>query len=99
MAFLEFKDIDRQPFHTRFHDPGTAVLQLLVRDVKAATGAWKKAGGEVISGRRARDDGRADSGGATRPEQPDAGADFGAVGAAPLSASQTTHGEHRGHQR
>jgi len=26
MAFLEFKDIDRQPFHTRFHDPGTAVL-------------------------------------------------------------------------
>jgi len=29
--------------------PGTAVLQLLVRDVKAATSAWKKAGGEVIS--------------------------------------------------
>ena len=49
IAFLEFKDIDRMPLQTRFQDPGTPVLQLLVRDVHAVTSAWKKAGGEVVT--------------------------------------------------
>jgi len=49
MAFFEFKDVDRKPLQTRFQDPGTAVLQLLVRDVGAVTSAWKKAGGEVVT--------------------------------------------------
>jgi catechol 2,3-dioxygenase-like lactoylglutathione lyase family enzyme len=34
---------------TRFQDPGTPVLQLLVRDANAVTAAWKQAGGEVVT--------------------------------------------------
>jgi predicted enzyme related to lactoylglutathione lyase len=49
MAFLEFKDIDRKPLRTRFPDPGTAVLQLRVRDADAAMASLKAAGGEVVS--------------------------------------------------
>ena len=33
ITFIEFKDIDRKPLHTRLQDPGTALLQLRVRDV------------------------------------------------------------------
>ena len=49
MAFLEFKDIARKPLMTRVQDPGTAILQLRVRDVDAAAKALKAAGGTVIS--------------------------------------------------
>ena len=49
MAFLEFKDIDRKPLRTRFRDPGTAVLQLRVRDADGVMKALKAAGGEVVS--------------------------------------------------
>jgi len=49
ISFHEFAGIDRRPLRSRFQDPGTAVLQLLARDVKAAADAWKKAGGAVIS--------------------------------------------------
>jgi predicted enzyme related to lactoylglutathione lyase len=49
MAFLEFKDIDRKPFKTRVQDPGTAILQLQVRDADAVTQALKAAGATVIS--------------------------------------------------
>ena len=49
MAFMEFKDIDRKPLHTRVQDPGTPILQVRVADVDAVTKAWKAAGGEVIS--------------------------------------------------
>ena len=49
MAFLEFKDIDRKPIHTRTQDPGTPILQLRVRDVDAVAKAWKAAGGEIVS--------------------------------------------------
>jgi predicted enzyme related to lactoylglutathione lyase len=49
MAFLEFKDIDRKPQRTRVQDPGTAILQLLTRDVAAVTKAWKSAGGEIVT--------------------------------------------------
>ena len=34
---------------TRFQDPGTPVLQLLVRDANAVTAAWKRAGGEIVT--------------------------------------------------
>lgn len=49
MAFLEFKDIDRKPIHTRTQDPGQPILQLRVRDVDAVAKAWKTAGGEIVS--------------------------------------------------
>jgi len=49
MAFLEFKDIARTPLNTGVQDPGTAILQLRVRDVDALTKALKAAGGTVIS--------------------------------------------------
>jgi catechol 2,3-dioxygenase-like lactoylglutathione lyase family enzyme len=49
MAFMEFKDIDRQPLHTRIQDPGTAILQVGVRDIDATVKALKAAGVTVIS--------------------------------------------------
>jgi catechol 2,3-dioxygenase-like lactoylglutathione lyase family enzyme len=49
MAFMEIKDIDRQPLHTRIQDPGTAVLQVGVRDIDATVKALKAAGVTVIS--------------------------------------------------
>ena len=49
MAFMEFKDIDRQPLHTRIQDPGTAILQVGVRDIDATVNALKAAGVTVIS--------------------------------------------------
>ena len=54
IAFLEFKDIERNPLRTRFRDPGTAVLQLRVRDAEKVRSALVAAGGEDLStGRRA----------------------------------------------
>jgi hypothetical protein len=49
MAFLEFKDIDRQPIKTHTQDPGQPILQLRVRDVGAVAQAWKAAGSEIVS--------------------------------------------------
>ncbi len=49
MAFMEFKDIDRKPLHTRVQDPGTAILQVGVRDIDATVKALKAAGVTVIS--------------------------------------------------
>ena len=49
MAFMEFKDIDRKPLHTNIQDPGTAILQVGVRDIDATVMALKAAGVEVIS--------------------------------------------------
>jgi predicted enzyme related to lactoylglutathione lyase len=49
MAFIEFKNVDRKPLHTRVQDPGTAILQLRVRDVDAIAKTLKAAGAEVIS--------------------------------------------------
>jgi hypothetical protein len=49
MAFLEFKDIDRKPLRTRFRDPGTAVLQLRVRDAQKVHDALVAAGAEDLS--------------------------------------------------
>jgi hypothetical protein len=49
MAFMEFKDIDRQLLHTRVQDPGTAILQVGVRDIDATVRALKAAGVTAIS--------------------------------------------------
>lgn len=49
MAFIEFRRIRRSPLHTRVQDPGTAILQLRVRDVDSVLKATKAAGGTIIS--------------------------------------------------
>jgi catechol 2,3-dioxygenase-like lactoylglutathione lyase family enzyme len=49
MAFMEFKDIDRQPLHTRIQDPGTAILQVGVLDIDTTVKALKAARVTVIS--------------------------------------------------
>ena len=49
VTFVEFKGIERKPLHTRMQDPGTALLQLRVRDVDSLVSTLKAAGTEVIS--------------------------------------------------
>jgi len=49
VTFIEFKDIDRKPLHTRLQDPGTALLQLRVRDVDALVKTLKAGGAEIVS--------------------------------------------------
>jgi catechol 2,3-dioxygenase-like lactoylglutathione lyase family enzyme len=49
ITFIEFKDIDRRPLHTRTQDPGTAILQLNVRDLDAMLPKLKAAGFTVVS--------------------------------------------------
>jgi catechol 2,3-dioxygenase-like lactoylglutathione lyase family enzyme len=49
ITFIEFKDIDRKPLHTRLQDPGSALLQLRVRDVDALVKKLKADGAEIIS--------------------------------------------------
>jgi predicted enzyme related to lactoylglutathione lyase len=49
MTFIEFKDIDRKPLSTRVQDPGTAILQILVRDVDSLLNRVKANGGTVVS--------------------------------------------------
>lgn len=49
IAFIEFKDIDRKPLHTRTQDPGTAILQLNVKGLDAMLGKAKAAGFTVVS--------------------------------------------------
>lgn len=49
MTLIEFKGIDRKPLHGRVQDPGTAILQLRVRDVVALTRKLKAAGVPIIT--------------------------------------------------
>jgi catechol 2,3-dioxygenase-like lactoylglutathione lyase family enzyme len=49
MTLIEFKNIDRRPLTGRTQDPGTAILQLRVRDVTAVTAKMKAAGARVIT--------------------------------------------------
>jgi catechol 2,3-dioxygenase-like lactoylglutathione lyase family enzyme len=49
MTFIEFKDIERMPLEGRVQDPGTAILQLRVRDVVALTSKLKAAGVPVVT--------------------------------------------------
>jgi catechol 2,3-dioxygenase-like lactoylglutathione lyase family enzyme len=49
MTFIEFKDINRKPLRTRVQDPGTAILQLNVRDLDGLLKTLKAAGYPAIS--------------------------------------------------
>jgi len=49
ITFIEFKDIDRKPLHTRVQDPGTAILQLNVSDLSTLLPKLKAAGFTVVS--------------------------------------------------
>jgi len=49
ITFIEFKDIDRKPLHTRVQDPGTALLQLRVRDLDGLLPKLKEGGGTIVS--------------------------------------------------
>ncbi len=49
ITFIEFKDTDRKPLHTRLQDPGTALLQLRVRDVDALVKTLKASGAEIVT--------------------------------------------------
>jgi predicted enzyme related to lactoylglutathione lyase len=51
LTLIEFKNIERKPMNTRTQDPGTAILQLRVRDVDGMVKTLKAAGGTVISTR------------------------------------------------
>ena len=49
MTLIEFKNIERRPLTGRVQDPGTAILQLRVRDVAALTTRLKAAGVPVVT--------------------------------------------------
>jgi catechol 2,3-dioxygenase-like lactoylglutathione lyase family enzyme len=49
MTLIEFKNIARTPLKARVQDPGTAILQLRVRDVAALTARLKAAGVPIIT--------------------------------------------------
>lgn len=48
-TFIEFKDIARNPLHTRVQDPGTSILQLNVKDMDALLKTLKAAGYPAVS--------------------------------------------------
>jgi catechol 2,3-dioxygenase-like lactoylglutathione lyase family enzyme len=47
--FIEFKNVDRKPFHLKTSDPGAPVFSLRVRDVDAALKAVQAGGGVIVS--------------------------------------------------
>jgi predicted enzyme related to lactoylglutathione lyase len=49
MTFIEFKDIDRKPLRTRVQDPGTAIIQLMVRDLDSLLKTLKAGGATVVA--------------------------------------------------
>ena len=49
MTLIEFKNVTRTPLKGRVQDPGTAILQLWVRDVVALTAKLKAAGVPVLT--------------------------------------------------
>jgi catechol 2,3-dioxygenase-like lactoylglutathione lyase family enzyme len=49
MTLIEFKDIERKTHSARTQDPGTTVLQLIVRDVAALTAKLAAAGVPIVS--------------------------------------------------
>jgi molybdate transport system substrate-binding protein len=49
MTLIEFKNVARTPLKARVQDPGTAILQLRVRDVAALTARLKAAGVPIIT--------------------------------------------------
>jgi len=49
VELIDYKDIQRQPAHPRFQDPGAANLALRVRDLDPVMSALKKAGAHVLT--------------------------------------------------
>ncbi|HUK32486.1 MAG TPA: molybdate ABC transporter substrate-binding protein [Vicinamibacterales bacterium] len=49
MTLIEFKNVARTPLAGRVQDPGTAILQLRVRDVAALTARLKTAGVPIVT--------------------------------------------------
>jgi catechol 2,3-dioxygenase-like lactoylglutathione lyase family enzyme len=49
MTLIEFKNIERRPLTGRTQDPGTAILQLRVRDITALTAKLKAGGARLIT--------------------------------------------------
>jgi molybdate transport system substrate-binding protein len=49
LTLIEFKNIARTPVRARVQDPGTAILQLRVRDVTALTAKLKAAGVPIVT--------------------------------------------------
>jgi catechol 2,3-dioxygenase-like lactoylglutathione lyase family enzyme len=49
ITLIEFKDIERKTLSARTQDPGTTVLQLIVRDVAALTAKLAAAGVPIVS--------------------------------------------------
>ena len=49
MTLIEFKNIERKELSGRTQDPGTTVLQLIVRDVAALTAKLKAAGVPIVT--------------------------------------------------
>lgn len=49
IVFIEFSQVDRKPMKTRVQDPGTAILQLNVKDMDGLMKALKGSGAEIVS--------------------------------------------------
>src|SRR5688572_21989656 len=49
IVFIEFANVDRKPLKTRVQDPGTAILQLFVRDMDGLTKTLKARGANIIT--------------------------------------------------
>jgi predicted enzyme related to lactoylglutathione lyase len=49
IVFIEFSQVDRKPMKTRVQDPGTAILQLMVKDMDGLMRVLKGSGAEIVS--------------------------------------------------
>ena len=49
IIFIEFRGVDRKPLQTRVQDPGTAILQLMVRDLDSLLDKLKAGGAKVVA--------------------------------------------------
>jgi len=49
MVFIEFANVDRKPLKTRVQDPGTAILQLMVRDMEGLMKVLKANRANIIT--------------------------------------------------
>jgi len=49
IVFIEFSQVDRKPMKTRVQDPGTAILQLMVKDMDGLMKVLKGSGVEIVS--------------------------------------------------
>src|SRR5262249_26228399 len=49
ITFIEFANVDRKPLKTRVQDPGTAILQLTVRDMDGLMKVLKANGANIIT--------------------------------------------------